>query len=50
MNNTHNATQCDAHHGGYFSTALADGGYRVCRKVLLEFPRMPSGCAVFLRA
>lgn len=41
MNNTPNATRCDAHHGGYFSTALADGGYRVCMMFSSELPGRP---------
>lgn len=32
---------------GSISTALADGGYRVCLMVSSELPRTPDGCAVF---
>ena len=48
MNNTPNASHCDAHHGGYFSTALADGGFNRLLRVIFLLPRSPLG-RVFLR-
>lgn len=42
MNNTPNATHCDAHHGGYFSPALADGGFQRLPRVIFLLARCVS--------